>query len=329
MFKRVILSLTILIIFVSFSFPKGTRIAIIPWGTDATQLGLQSGPEIEPVGPLSFAMDSSNSIYFLDTINQRVSVFDSKGKFQKIVAEDVNGSSIAVDANSAVGLLNGTGLNIINQQGNTQKIQISPSDDIVEGYGQHLRTSHNEITLQEGNIIFKHQYNSFYITKINQHILKVAESMKGIVLPSGKTTIREYDPKLNHERVSERLGIPMQIGQYEYFLTTEWKNNQLAVVKSSSGAEYPLTTNDAFGGLQIIGVDVSGNIYVEAERITSDNYVHLDIWKLNTDGKVIGTQEIPNNYATTVYKKTELASDGSITQVVTTKEGVEIWKWEF
>jgi hypothetical protein len=43
---------------------------------------------------------------------------------------------------------------------------------------------------------------------------------------------------------------------------------------------------------------------------------------------VLSIQEIPNHYYTTVYKKTELAQDGSVYQMLTTPAGVEIWQWQ-
>jgi hypothetical protein len=88
-----------------------------------------------------------------------------------------------------------------------------------------------------------------------------------------------------------------------------------------------LKTEDAFGGVQVTGVDKKGNAYVELERITPDNYVHLEIRKVSPSGKELATIQLPNDYFTTVYKKTEVEANGDVYQMVTTAAGVEIIKW--
>ena len=68
--------------------------------------------------------------------------------------------------------------------------------------------------------------------------------------------------------------------------------------------------------------------HIECERITPDNYVHLEIRKFTPGGKARDVLELPNNYFTTVYKKTEVGSNGSIYQMITDQDGVRILLWE-
>jgi hypothetical protein len=298
--RRLVFLLSINLLLVTFCIANGTRVAVIPWGTGDNQLGLQSGPELEHVGPLSFAIDSNNSVYFLDSINKRISVFDSKGIHQKIIGKNVIGSSLAVTDDGSVAVLHDQEVNIINLQGSVQNVSISPAISLTEGYGQHLRVNQGDI----------------YSTQVNQHLKKAVQQNAGKFASASVT-----DTKF------ELAGLPDKTSTQSY--SVEWINRHEADVKRSSGAVYPLTTNDIFGGLQVIGVDKDENIYVEVERDTPDNYVHLYIYKLNSRGQMVGTQEIPNLYETTVYKKTELLSDGTVLQMVTTPAGVEIWKWTF
>jgi hypothetical protein len=273
----------------------GTRIAVIPRGR-----GYQSDVEVALMEPLSFAVDSENSIYFLDSRRKQISVFDIKGNHRKNIGKNIIGSSIAVTEDGTIAVLRDDEIQLIDAEGNIQKITLSPDIELTEGYGQYLR-------VYQGNV---------YATQLNQH-LKMAVQYK-----SG-----QYQTVHADDSIFELNSLPSKISNQTY--TVEWKDNHLALVESSGGLHSSLTTSDVFGGLQIIGIDSAENIYVEAERITKDNYVHLDIYKLGSKGNILGVQEIPNNYSTTLYKKTELLNDGTILQVLTVPNGVELWKWTF
>ena len=284
----------------ALSFANGVRVAVIPWGSGESQLGLRTGKEIDHVGPLSFAVDSANTIYFLDEVNGRISVFDLAGKHLKNVGKNIRGSSIAVTDDGNVAVLQNKEIHLLDPQGNLQKIVISPDIALTRGYGQHLRVHQGEV----------------YATQLNQHLKKVVQHNSG-----------KFQAADNSGSNLEFAGLPGKASNQTY--TVDWKNKHLVLVKGSAGYLVTLTTHDAFGGLQVIGVDNSENVYVESERVTQDGYAHLDIYKLSSAGQVLGVQEIPNMYATTVFKKTELLNDGTVLQMVTTPSGVEIWKWTF
>ena len=46
--------------------------------------------------------------------------------------------------------------------------------------------------------------------------------------------------------------------------------------------------------------------------------------KYSLSGELLEAFSLPNDYFTTVYKKTEIAPDGSVFQMLTTPEGVRI-----
>lgn len=280
---------------VSIGICGGMRIAVIPRGR-----GSQNGAGVESVEPLSFAVDSENSIYFLDSRRMRITVFDAKGNHRKNIGKNIIGSNIMVTDDGTVAVLRGDEIQLIDVQGNVQRIMLSPDIELTEGYGQYLR-------VYQGNI---------YVTQLNQH-LKMAALHKA----------EQYQSVHSDDSTFDLNGLPSKSSNQTY--RVEWQDNHSALVESSGGLHSTLTTSDDFGGLQIIGIDSAENIYVEAERITEDNYVHLDIYKLDSKGKMLGVQEIPNNYATTMYRKTDLLNDETFLQVLTVPNGVELWKWTF
>jgi hypothetical protein len=82
------------------------------------------------------------------------------------------------------------------------------------------------------------------------------------------------------------------------------------------------------GAVLFKGIDAQGNLYVELENLKRNN-VELEAHRYSQSGERLGVLHLPNDYFTTVYKKTELARDGSVYQMLTTPEGVKILRWKF
>ena len=56
-----------------------------PWGTGKTELNHMIPQEASPEGPMSFAVDDLGSIFVLDQVNNRIQVFDNRGKHLKTI----------------------------------------------------------------------------------------------------------------------------------------------------------------------------------------------------------------------------------------------------
>ena len=305
------IGLLISIVFVLFgvTIAMGSNpkvLAEIPWGSGSDKIGLLNQQELETVGPKSFTVDNGK-VYILDFVNQELKVFDLNAKKLSKLADKIIGGSICVGPNGNLLVLNGKKVKALSNGGKSQdSIDIADDIDLIEGYGQDVQVENGKSIVVNGE---------------NGKGFKVAE------FESGKLA------KFNFERQVASGKPPHKKdanGQVSY--DVKWiDRNTINLLKFNSKDEliktFELKTNDTFGGVQIKGIDSKGNVYVEIERITPDNYVHLEIKKINPGGKEIGTVELINNYFTTVYKKTEVDVNGNIYQMITDENGVKILLW--
>ena len=80
------------------------------------------------------------------------------------------------------------------------------------------------------------------------------------------------------------------------------------------------------GAVLFKGQDSSGRVYVEVERLKGAR-TELEVHRYTVGGERLAVISMPNNYFTTVYKKTEVTPDGSVYQMLTTPEGVQIHRY--
>jgi hypothetical protein len=289
-----------LFVLCSIAWSGGTLLNRVAWGTGDKEIGLQKGEEIESVGPMTFSLDSLGQIYLLDFPKARISVLDKSGKHLKNIGTGIRGSSLAIDPSGIIGVLNGNALALISSSGARQDISVFSHSDIVEGYGQHL----------------KYLNGSFYRADVKQNLWE-----------SARISNKSYQSVSLSAAPKQITGIPSSIANITYKVDVQ--DTHTVYITASSGAEFKLKTSYDWGGVQILGITSKGEIILEAEQITPDNYVHLFLYRLDSQGQTTGMLEIPNKYATTVYKKNELLPDGTILQMLTTDQGVEFWSWQF
>ena len=115
-------------------------------------------------------------------------------------------------------------------------------------------------------------------------------------------------------------------------LRMEWKNDHLAAIQQLDAGgvllrELPMTTSDAFGAVLFLGQDGGGALFVETERISADNFVHLEFREMTLSGGLLACVEAPNTYCTTVTKKLELGEDGTVFQMITSEDGIQVIAW--
>jgi hypothetical protein len=80
------------------------------------------------------------------------------------------------------------------------------------------------------------------------------------------------------------------------------------------------------GAVLFKGLDEQGNIYTELEVLNGNN-VGLEVHKYAPSGKRLTSYSLPNDYYTTVYKKTEISPNGTLYQMLTTPEGLQIIRY--
>jgi len=74
------------------------------------------------------------------------------------------------------------------------------------------------------------------------------------------------------------------------------------------------------GAVLFKGIDSRGGVYVELEKLVGQK-ANLEVHHYAADGKRLALFEMPNDYFTTVYKKTEVRGDGTIIQYLTKPDG--------
>ena len=293
----------------SLSIALGTNpnvLAEIPWGTGADEIGLFKQPEMETLGPRCFTVNNGK-VLILDYVDQGIKAFDVNTKAICKIGEKIIGSSFALGPDGSFLVLNGKSIKKISQAGAVEdSVNISGNIDLVEGYGQDVYIKNGKSLM-----VNNHKAKEFTIAEFQSgKLLKAdAERQNG----SGKPARKDDSGDQSSYDVKWMDRSTIQLCKY---------NKKDELIKAID-----LKITDAFGGVQIKGVDSKGNVYLEVERITPDNYVHLDIKKINRAGKEVSSIELINNYFTTVYKKTEIDSAGNIYQMVTDKDGVKILLW--
>lgn len=283
------------------------------WGPDINEFGLQEGEEIETVGPLTFSLNRIGDIYIFDSVKHNIKLFSNKGIYQNTFGSNVSGSALAIDDQSHVFVLHDHILHEYSPSGGLLKNHaISKDIQLVEGYGQG-------ITIDDlGNLL---------VNKL-QETYKIGVTMK----QTGRTVTSSLSALEQKKQLASQKNGMVRKNKGNRF-QTKWKNKQEAGlhILNNDGSllkEVSMNTSDVFGSVLFLGKDDQDSIYVETERITKDNYVHLEVRKYGFGGNLLSIIELPNDYYTTVYKKIDVDNFGNIYQLLTTPQGVQIIKWQ-
>lgn len=285
----------------------------IKWGLEPEDFGLvdMKGVEIPPIGPLTFSLDKNGNIYIFDSVKKHIKKFSSEGYYQGKLGSDISGSAIAIDDKGYIFVLehNPDNTGVIYEYSPSGILlkhhKISKDIHLVTGYGQGVMFD------VSGNLYVNRLQKFYQIGKRKQNILDMLNQRQQF--SSGKK------------------GKPGNIEDNRFQI--KWKNKhestiQILNLKTSLLKKILIKTSDAFGSILFLGQDYQGSIYIETERITKDNDVHLEVRKYNSEGSILSVIEVPNDYYTTVYKKLEVDSAGNIYQLLTTPEGVKLIKWQ-
>jgi hypothetical protein len=283
-----------------------TVVMDLPWGAGPGAMGLLQGPEIETVGPLSFEVNEGK-VYLLDSVYQDVKVFDLSTLALEKIGEKIVGSCLTIAPDKSVLVLKGNKVLKVSRLGAVQDtIDIAPEINLVAGYGQEVRVKADQ---------------SVAVNRFDGKEYKIAGFEAGVLkkLPA--------DRQLARGKAQRTQGAAAVVSWDVRWVDRNTVRLTKYNAKDKAVESFDLKTPDAFGGVQVKGVDQKGNVYIELERITADNYVHLEIRKISPSGKELATVELSNNYFTTVYKKTEVEAIGDIYQMLTTEDGVQMIRW--
>jgi hypothetical protein len=303
----------------------------IPWGSGEDEIGLwkiekgkkgigfdEKGVPLEyeiepppPQGPLTFAVDKNGNIYIMDNINEAVKKFNPKGNFIGTVVSGVSGRAIAIDSNENIYLLGDYKILHYSRDGKlVDTFEISKDIELYLGYGQGIFFD------KKGNL-FVNKLQEYYPIA---HFIKTERDLS-ILKP---VSLKEQSER----KIKGVSGI-----SDNYFaikgLDKHTKAIQILNAKGSILKEIIMKTSDYFGSTLFLKQDKKGTIYIETNRITPDNYVHLEVRKYDPEtDQLIAIIELPNEYYTEVNKTIEVDELGNIYHFQTTEGGVVITKWE-
>jgi hypothetical protein len=282
--------------FLAFNASAFAQIAEIvfsaPWGDNEGEIGLIDKPEMERCGPLSFCTDGGR-IFLLDSVHKQLAGVEPGGKSTRTIGE-VAGWSLCGDGNGGAFVQTGDRIVHVDPGGNKKAMfrvppELGKPSKLIEGYGNELFVDH------QGQVSLR---------TVNQKIHKIAGAQGAKALASSVPGV-----------------------SLDFQIKRMLKNEVRIIGFDNQGKDLVSVTLEIDGGaagaVLYKGMDDQGNLYVEVENIRQGR-AFLEVHRYSQTGKRLAVFELSNDYFTTVYKKTEVAPDGSIFQMLTTKDGVQI-----
>lgn len=247
-----------------------------------------------------------------DYVNRCVKQYDSSGNFIEIVARDIEANHLAVSRRGVVYVrLDDGHIAVFHQGKRTRGIRVGSHVPLIEGYEQGIAlVDDDSVPSGEGWLAVSDPAQS-------QYLVAQVEPEAGALLSVAADKMKVMPGKPQPDGIRYR---------------PRWKERQQGLLQrfTSDGMELApilISTNDTLGSIAFKGKDTEGNLYIENERITPDQYVHLEIRVYSPQGELLRTFELPNNYYTTVYRKTWLRPDGTILQMLTQPDSVSFTYW--
>jgi hypothetical protein len=279
------------------------RTMLIPWGPEEGSIGLLEGEEMESCGPLAFCV-SGDDAQILDTVNARI-VAASADKGARTTVNGVRATAIADDGEG--GLLALEEKQIVRYSGGKRSkevFKLPPKAKFIDGYGAGIAVSWCGVSAGSAD----------------QKAWTVATRSSGRLVPaSGPAAVRAS------------RGVPGNASENLTFEIKRMAGNEVRVLGADAGGKVLVAVpvqmhGDPPGAALFKGQDAAGNLYVEVERLKGGR-AELEVHKYSQDGSLLALFQLPNDYYTTVYKKTEIAPDGTVCQLLTTPDGVKILRY--
>lgn len=285
----------------------------LAWGKEEAAVGLIDLPEVERVGPTSFCLNGAGHVFICDGVNRCVKEFDSKGQLIGVVARDVAANHVVVDDQGTVfARCNRGRIEVFSGGKRAGGFQVSRQVPLIEGYEQGISLAQDPARAAAPARVL--------VNDPSQRHYQVAQAA------ASGTAFKAVAA----EKAQTFFGKPEKDGiSYQ----PRWIDRHRGVLRcfSNGSVETPsieITMEDVLGSVVFKGINPEGNLVVEAERITPDNYAHLEILLYSPSGELLDDFELPNLYYTTVYRKTWLRSDGAIIQMLTEPDGVSFTVWK-
>jgi hypothetical protein len=258
------------------------------WNEKGAGPGLINVPEHEIVGPLTFCVDGGN-VYLADTVNQRI-LRAAAGSPAEVLAGNVLASAICPDGQGGVWVRVGNAIQRLDAGGKATAekaiTSVRRGRIATEGYGIELVAS-----------------------------------------PAGAVEFRQLDQSAETIDAGRQSREATAAPDLRYFIKRFSGNDVRILGEAPDGkilVTVPVQIESGYPGAVLFkGTDSDGNLYIELERIDAGT-IGLEVHAYAPDGTPLRKIPLFNSYFSTVYKKTEVAPDGTVYQMITTPEGVEV-----
>jgi hypothetical protein len=241
------------------------------------------------------------SVFILDTVHQQIMGIDATGK-AKVIAKNVAGWAICADGSGGAfvqdekRIMHFDGNGTLKSHFGIEEKEGAPVK-MVQGYGM-------DMFLDSGGYLC--------VRELDQNVHRVSGAPRMSTFSSESSTDSAESLRYKIKRLAGNEVRIIGLDPYGKVLVS-------VPIRLDSGQP---------GAVLFKGIDAQGNLYVELENLKRNN-VELEAHRYSQSGERLGVLHLPNDYFTTVYKKTELARDGSVYQMLTTPEGVKILRWKF
>jgi len=284
----------------------------VPVGSGPGEIGYETGPEIRPWGPMSFAVADDGSFYILDGVNSRIQHFTSDGRF----LESIDLKGIVVGALD-IRLLNG-GIYLLDHAAMPSKVvKLNGHGKVVASYPipPELDEALSGMTVgRDGQV---------YLVKGVSSQYPLAD-VSGVVPPSkrgkmpGRTSIRSDN----------------------FYVTkgADWVSNfnkgSVEVLRRdlSVQSSIPIAVDNILGSVAFLDVDNDGNFYVAVEELLYVETINVEktVRKYDKNGTLLGIAKVPlERIFAMPAREVAVDASGNVFALVPAQQQVEVHRLAF
>lgn len=108
-------------------------------------------------------------------------------------------------------------------------------------------------------------------------------------------------------------------------------NHTIDLVRSGSTDRIQFTSEYPLGSVRVIGTDSIGRTYLVVDYITQQVPLQVEsaIQIYGADNNLIFKLDLPNVHYTYLFKQFQVTSDGLLYHLISTKEGLSLYRWDF
>lgn len=281
-----------------------SHLKTLPYGIRPGEAGLIDVPEMERLGPQTFAVDGEGNIYLADTVNRRLQVFSPEGKLKTIIKDVGRVSGLAVSEGGDVFALDEERnlLRYYNPEGKLRGEVKVPAG---------LMAEKETIRFQAGEVWLRSRDGEEWA---------VARLDKGRMISSP-------------EKRPAGKGLRSRDGKLISVVKKSPREAEIAIRdrggKLSRKIALPIAN---LASVNLLGEDPDGHLLLQVEQFHPDRPgINLEVFKIDLSGKTLARSgKIRNNYMNWTARLLRLNSRGDIYQMLPGPKGVELnhWRWK-